>query len=257
MAVVVLKHNTLITAPLFSGRESLPLSSSSHHHQAEWEKHLVVVAIFHTSREMKEKVMGCIVARHSPDRFRSENHHFDRLFCFPSVGQWKAMKVKKIAFFNLEKETVLPSWLLTTVFFSSSSGEQEGFFPFLFMSTCTVDGFHLSIWSSFPDSNIVFFFPRRFACRPVSSSLIWLMEEQWSSRVDVCYHLLSYYRTPNYVQTVLCSAYSPYTRFPRRQCKTSSPSLTGESMPSLPLEMPKSSKIFSRLLNTQRQQRIN
>ena len=89
--------------------------------------------------------------------------------------------IKKIAFFNLEKETVLPSWLLTTVFFSSS-GEQEGFFPFLFMSTCTVDGFHLSIWSSFPDSNIVFFFPRRFACRPVSSSLIWLMEEQWSCR---------------------------------------------------------------------------
>ena len=108
MAVVVLKHNTLITAPLFSGRESLPLSSSSHHHQAEWEKHLVVVAIFHTSREMKEKVMGCIVARHSPDRFRSENHHFDRLFVFHLLDSRKKVKsnegIKKIAFFNLEKK---------------------------------------------------------------------------------------------------------------------------------------------------------
>ena len=192
MAVVVLKHNTLITAPLFSGRESLPLSSSSHHHQAEWEKHLVVVAIFHTSREMKEKVMGCIVARHSPDRFRSENHHFDRLFVFHLLDSEKQRRYKKDRVFQSWKETVLPSWLLTTVFFSSSSREQEGFFPFLFMSTCTVDGFHLSIWSSFPDSNIVFFFPRRFAA-PFPAHLYGLWKN--NGRVDVCYHLLSYYST--------------------------------------------------------------
>ena len=68
--------------------------------------------------------------------------------------------IQSLKSFKRRKTAALTTWQWYIRWLSSklsNSSKQEGFFPFLFMSTCTVDGFHLSIWSSFPDRNIVCF----------------------------------------------------------------------------------------------------